>query len=181
MLNEQQKELVQSIEQGGFTMALASAGSGKSTTLVESIVNLIDKGVNPFQILLITYTKDSSIDLVGKLKEKGDKYSQISNGTVHAICYKILTMMGYNLKNQLAYYEIENKLKKAVSDTELKVYDVISFINYCKANGYKVTDKMPQEFMDNLQERYLEMSISMYMFLWGEYEELKQSKLTYVF
>lgn len=181
MLNEQQKELVQSIEQGGFTMALASAGSGKSTTLVESIVNLIDKGVNPFQILLITYTKDSSIDLVGKLKEKGDKYSQISNGTVHAICYKILTMMGYNLKNQLAYYEIENKLKKAVSDTELKVYDVISFINYCKANGYKVTDKMPQEFMDNLQERYLEMSISMYMFLWGEYEELKQSKLAYDF
>lgn len=181
MLNKQQIELIQSIDKGGFTMALASAGSGKSTTLVEAITNLVDKGVNPYQILLITYTKDSSIDLVGKLKEKGDKYSQISNGTVHAICYKILTMMGYNVKNQLAYYEIENRLKKAVSDTELKVSDVISFIGYCKANGYKVTDKMPNDFVNDLRERFIEMDISMYMFLWSEYEELKQSKLAYDF
>lgn len=181
MLNEQQKELVQSIEQGGYVQCLASAGSGKSTTLVESIANLIDKGVNPYQILLITYTKDSSQDLVRKLKDKGDKYSQISTGTVHAICYKILSMMGYNLKNQLAYYEIENRLKKAVSDTELNVADVISFIGFCKANGYKVTDKMPIEFVDKLREKYIEMDITMYMFLWGEYEELKQSKLAYDF
>ena len=181
MLNEQQKEMLDNIVEGGFTFALAGAGSGKSHTLVESIAELIDRGVNPYQILLITYTKDSSTDLVNKLKKKGDSYSQISTGTVHAICYKILSMMGYNLKNQVAYYEIENKLKKATGDQELKVYDVISFINYCKAFGYKVSDKLPIDFVDKLRERFVEMDISMYMYLWSEYEELKQSKLAYDF
>lgn len=181
MLNEQQKQMLNSVIEGGFTFTLAGAGSGKSHTLVESIAELIDRGVNPYKVLLITYTKDSSIDLVNKLKKKGDKYSQISTGTVHSICYKILTMMGYNLKNQVPYYEIENRLKKATGDQELNVYDVISFINYCKAFGYKVTDKMPIEFIDNLRDRFIEMDINMYMFLWAEYEELKQSKLAYDF
>ena len=181
MLNEQQKEMLDSVIGGGFTFALAGAGSGKSHTLVESIAELIDKGVNPYQILLITYTKDSSVDLVNKLKKKGDRYSQISTGTVHAICYKILSMMGYNLKNQIPYYEIENRLKKVTGDQELNVYDVISFINYCKAFGYKVTDKLSIEFIDKLRERFIEMDLNMYMFLWAEYEELKQSKLAYDF
>lgn len=180
-LNEQQFELLKSIEEGGFVQCLAGAGSGKSFTLVESIANLIDKGINPYQILLITYTKDSSLDLMNKLKGKGDKYSQISTGTIHAICYKILSLMGYNLKNQVPYYEIENRLKKATGDSELKVYDVISFINYCKAFGYKVTDKLSYEFIDKVRERFTEMDINMYMFLWSEYEELKQSKLAYDF
>jgi len=48
---------------------IACAGSGKTTTLVQRIKYLIDNGIDPYQIILTTFTREASADMKKKLKK----------------------------------------------------------------------------------------------------------------
>lgn len=65
-LNEPQREAVTSEEKR--LLVLAGAGSGKTKTLLQKIIYLIEeKGVNPSEILAITFTKNSSNEMIDRL------------------------------------------------------------------------------------------------------------------
>lgn len=87
-LNEQQTEAVKKI--GGPQVIFAGAGSGKTTTIVRKIAFLIDNGINPKNILAITFTNKAAKEI----KERVDSYVPNSNGinigTFHSICARIL-------------------------------------------------------------------------------------------
>ena len=102
-LNPAQKEAVETLE--GPLLILAGAGSGKTKTLTHRIANLIMHGVNPMNILAVTFTNKAAREMrerLWKLIEpdlsKGDSkdtpvvpYSFMPYmGTFHGICVKIL-------------------------------------------------------------------------------------------
>ena len=82
-LNEKQKEAVNHME--GPCLVLAGAGSGKTRVLTERIVNLIDNGISPFNILAITFTNKAAKEMRDRVENKiGSVASSIFIGTFHS-------------------------------------------------------------------------------------------------
>ena len=88
-LNKQQQEAV--IHKNGPMLVLAGAGSGKTKVLTNRIVNLIEEGISPANILAITFTNKAAKEMkerVFKLIGPDANYIQIS--TFHSLGLKIL-------------------------------------------------------------------------------------------
>lgn len=95
-LNESQWEVVSKAD--GPSLVLAGAGSGKTRTLIYRVAYLLDKGVRPDEILLVTFTNKaaqemkSRIELLLKGHAKG-----LWCGTFHHIANRLLHQYGSQL------------------------------------------------------------------------------------
>lgn len=89
-LNEAQKEAV--IQPYGPMLVLAGAGSGKTKVLTTRILNLIENGVSPYEILAVTFTNKAAGEMKERLaKTLGDELvRKLWVGTFHSVCVKIL-------------------------------------------------------------------------------------------
>ena len=84
-LNEKQLEAV--LEENKRTLVLAGAGAGKTKTLIQKLLYLInEKNVKASAILAITFTKNAATNMVDRLliagDEKGDYESIISDKNI---------------------------------------------------------------------------------------------------
>ena len=98
-LNDEQYEVV--VSEGGPTMILAGAGSGKTRTMVYRVAYLIEQGVQPENILLVTFTKKAAGKMLGRVQELCDAdMSELWGGTFHHIGCTFLRkhghLIGYN-------------------------------------------------------------------------------------
>lgn len=88
-LNDKQLEAVKHME--GPCLVLAGAGSGKTRVLTERIVNLIDNGVSPYNILAITFTNKAAKEMRTRVENKlGYETNSIFIGTFHSFGLGIL-------------------------------------------------------------------------------------------
>ncbi len=136
-LNKEQNEAV--IEKSGPILVLAGAGSGKTKVLTSRIANLVHSGVNPFEILAVTFTnkaaKEMSARLSAYLGEETVKRMWV--GTFHNIAGRILrrdldkyqTKDGRKWGNNYVIYDdtdtktiIKNAIKKFNLDE--KIYEI---------------------------------------------------------
>lgn len=104
-LNEQQKEAV--LHKEGPMLILAGAGSGKTGVITTRIAYLIKNGVEPYNILAVTFTNKAAREMrerVGGLLGKTPKNIVIS--TFHSFCMRVLKLeiekLGYK-KNFTLY------------------------------------------------------------------------------
>lgn len=84
-LNDEQKEAV--LHTDGPLLIVAGAGSGKTTVLVNRVAYLVDQGVDPERILLLTFTNnaaDNMVERAGKLSNEECK--KITACTYHSFC-----------------------------------------------------------------------------------------------
>ena len=110
-LNPPQQEAVFHTE--GPLLILAGAGSGKTRVLTHRIAHLIaDKGVNPFNILAITLTKQAAQEM----RERVDKLTGADGmsvwvATFHSTCVRILRRyidrLGYD--NRFTIYDSDDQ------------------------------------------------------------------------
>ena len=99
-LNREQLEAATSIH--GPLLILAGAGTGKTKTLVARTCHILDEGVDPTNILLVTFTNKAA----GEMKKRicnavGDqKGNKITACTFHSFCAQFLRLnaqlLGYN-------------------------------------------------------------------------------------
>jgi DNA helicase II / ATP-dependent DNA helicase PcrA len=79
-LNDEQKKVVDSNER--FLFLLAGAGSGKTRVIVERIKHLLSKGVQPKEILAITFTRKAAHEMRERVGN-----DQVDIHTFHQFCF----------------------------------------------------------------------------------------------
>ncbi len=75
----------------GPAMVLAGPGSGKTTVITSRIKYLIDQGVDPGQILVITFTRAAAAQMQERFRKLTSPSSyRVTFGTFHAVFFQIL-------------------------------------------------------------------------------------------
>ncbi|WP_285008869.1 ATP-dependent helicase [Pedobacter faecalis] len=88
-LNPQQRAAVENTE--GPSMIVAGAGSGKTRVITYRVAHLIQKGVDPFNILVLTFTNKAAKEMRERImKVVGNEAKNIWMGTFHSVFAKIL-------------------------------------------------------------------------------------------
>jgi DNA helicase-2/ATP-dependent DNA helicase PcrA len=93
-LNPDQREAV--LHKDGHLLVIAGAGSGKTRTLACRVAHLIANGIDPGRILLLTFTRRSSQEMLkraqGYIESGGENINRVWGGTFHAMANRILRM-----------------------------------------------------------------------------------------
>ncbi len=83
----------------GYNLIIASAGTGKTSTIVGRIANLINNNVKPEEILLLTFTNKAAAEMVQRVAKffGKDVAKRIMAGTFHSVSYKLLKQLNINI------------------------------------------------------------------------------------
>ena len=122
-LNDKQKKAVTNID--GAMLILAGAGSGKTKVLTTKIAYLIEKGIEPFNILAITFTNKAANEMKTRVNDLiGGKANNIQISTFHSfglsIIKKYYEKLGY--KSNFTIIDADDSqvsIKKIVKDMNL--------------------------------------------------------------
>ncbi len=76
----------------GKNLIIASAGTGKTSTIVGRIAYLLQQNIDPSKILLLTFTNKAAFEMTSRLKRYFDSkiIDKIEAGTFHAVSYRWL-------------------------------------------------------------------------------------------
>ncbi|MBR4946390.1 MAG: UvrD-helicase domain-containing protein [Kiritimatiellae bacterium] len=154
LLNPEQYQAVTASD--GPLLVLAAAGTGKTHTLTYRVAYLIEQGVAPQNILLLTFTNRAAREMMERAaKLVGPAISTLWSGTFHHVCHRILRRhaekVGYTrsfliLDRDDATGLIGKSLKTRVADTKhFPKKDVIAALIGKAAN----TQKPLREIIDN--------------------------------
>ena len=102
----------------GPLLVLAAAGTGKTRTLVHRVACLMERGVPPDRILLLTFTNRAAREMRDRAAQLvGDSVASIWSGTFHSICARLLRRYGSSLGYPPGFQIIdEDDQKKLVGD-----------------------------------------------------------------
>ncbi len=177
-LNEPQFEAVTTLH--GPLMVLAGAGSGKTRVLTMRIAHLITNGVDPFQILALTFTNKAAGEMKTRIaKVVGDGNAKsLWMGTFHSVFARILRSEAHYLgyPSNFTIYDTQdalNVLKKVIKDLNIdaelykpkKVMSRISAYknNLITVNAYynnpeiiEADERANMKFMGQIYQKYVE-------------------------
>src|SRR5690606_35423279 len=143
-LNEPQRKAVEQTE--GPVMVIAGAGSGKTRVLTYRIAHLIEKGVDPFNILALTFTNKAAREMKDRISKVvgATEAKNLWMGTFHSVFARILrveaTRLGY--PSDFTIYDTQDTqsvMKKVLEELQLdkdiyKVKQVLHRISQFKNN-----------------------------------------------
>lgn len=127
--NEQQQKAIDFFK--GACEVVASAGSGKSTILLNRIDKLITYNkIGQNEILAISFTRNTADELKAKLKKMG--HVDVNVGTFHSICGRILSQEGIYITGQslIKDWQVENCFKSIHDKPDVE--EIKGYISYQK-------------------------------------------------
>ena len=153
--NEAQMKAVNHKE--GPAMVLAGPGSGKTTVITHRVKNLIEEGVHPEKIMVVTFTKAAAVHMQKKFFSimSGEDWVRgsypVTFGTFHSIYFRILKLSGrYKSENILSskmqsdiIREIAIRKKIEVSSMNDFVQNIIGEIGNVKGNMISIEEYNP--------------------------------------
>lgn len=93
VLNPAQLEAV--THRNGPLLVVAGAGSGKTRTIIYRVARLIESGVPPGAILLLTFTRRAAQEMLRRAEELvGDRTRAVAGGTFHSFAHLVLRRHG---------------------------------------------------------------------------------------
>lgn len=123
-LNEVQKQAVSTTE--GPLMIIAGAGSGKTRVLTYRIAHLIEKGVDSFNILALTFTNKAAREMKERIAALigGTEAKNLWMGTFHSVFARILRAEANKLgfPSNFTIYDQQdclNVIKKIINELQL--------------------------------------------------------------
>lgn len=151
-LNSSQRLPVMDTE--GAVLVIAGAGSGKTRVLTTRIAHLVnDLGVNPTNILAITFTNKAADEMKTRLEKMIDGADRIWASTIHSMCVRILraniSAMGFS-KN-FSIYDDDDKeraVKRIILDMGLEADKYLKKVKDVISNA-KCGDFTPTEYKDD--------------------------------
>ena len=124
LLNEEQYAAATAGD--GPLLVLAAAGTGKTRTLVYRVAYLIEKGVAPENILLLTFTNRAAMEMLERARHlSGGSVGTLWSGTFHHVCNRFLRRFAHRLDYKPwfritdqddAYSLIDSCIKECVTD-----------------------------------------------------------------
>ncbi len=115
-LNKQQ--YAASMADGGVSLVIAGAGTGKTKTLVEKVKNIIASGsVRPGNMLILNFSRKAAEEIKERVKSQvGETADSITSGTFHSLCLRLLR------ENGAAFIESSgfNKFPEILDEQESK-------------------------------------------------------------
>ncbi len=149
-LNEVQLQAVKNFE--GPTMVIAGAGSGKTRVLTYRVAHMLQKGVDAFSILALTFTNKAAKEMKERILQLVDS-SEAKNvwmGTFHSIFARVLRIDGHNLgfPSNFTIYDTDDSkslIRSIVKELSLdpKIYPpryVLGRISQAKTNLISARD-----------------------------------------
>lgn len=126
-LNPGQKEAATTLE--GPMLVLAGAGAGKTHTMTSRVAHMIDQGINPKQILLLTFTNKAADEMMERVKKYcGEKAEGVTACTYHSFCALMLRRYGEAIKLRKGFDIL----------TPSQATDAIGFTRSLAKDKYKV-------------------------------------------
>ena len=155
-LNEVQKQAVTQVE--GPVMVIAGAGSGKTRVLTYRIAHLLSLGIDPFNILALTFTNKAAREMKTRVFSliENTEARNVWMGTFHSIFARILRVEGHLLgyPSNFTIYDMDDSkrlIKAIIKEQNLddKIYPpnhVLSRISNAKTNLISA-----KEYSENLE------------------------------
>ncbi|MCX5687418.1 MAG: ATP-dependent helicase, partial [Candidatus Omnitrophica bacterium] len=78
----------------GPVLVIAGAGSGKTRVIEYRVLNLVQSGVDPASILLLTFTRNASRVMLSRAAAHDPRCAAVEGGTFHSFAYKVLKRYG---------------------------------------------------------------------------------------
>ncbi len=180
LLNEEQRNAATA--KFGHNIVIASAGTGKTSTIVGRIASLLNAHVAPQEILLLTFTNKAATEMVERLTRffPKDVTAKIEAGTFHAICYKLLKKHnpGLLLKQQTELKTLFRSIyeKREFKKLNYKVAEYSANYLYDLYSFYQNTE-LKLSFADWMCENYPdhEFFCDIYDDISHEYEMTKEN------
>ena len=154
----------------GPALVLAGAGSGKTRTLTYRVAYLLHEGVQPYEILLLTFTNKASREMLERVEDlTGVSRRHLWGGTFHSIAQRILRVHGelVGLKRHYTILdegEAETILKNVIQSIDPKfiktknnpkpkvIANLISYArNTCREPREEAEERYP--FLDGMADK----------------------------
>lgn len=78
----------------GPALVIAGAGSGKTRVIEYRVLHLVQSGIEPGSILLLTFTRNASKVMLSRASSHDTRCSLVEGGTFHSFAYKALRSYG---------------------------------------------------------------------------------------
>ena len=162
-LNDEQLAVVRA--PSGPMLVIAGAGSGKTHTLTYRVAWLVERGVDPSRILLLTFTNKAAKAMTGRVEGLlGGRVQQVWGGTFHSIANRILR-------------EDADKLGLSRDFTIIDTEDQATLMRACVGQAASGDSKLPKpRVLARLHSMCVNTGRSLARLLWERYPYFEGQK-----